>query len=141
LSVLITVFQVFDSNFFLVVRQIESKKCVAYPQEDFLFTILYGHQKSIYPKSEKNKVTYGIYPTKFAISTQKHKKVVETPNQQIEIKKKQITICLVLQKWKEGKNSYGATRRSLQAQPKILINLSEHQIYQSGLKFFQKKNA
>jgi hypothetical protein len=32
----------------------------------------------------------------------------------------------------------GATRRSLQAQPKILKKLSEHQIYQSGRKFFQK---
>jgi hypothetical protein len=27
------------------------------------------------------------YPTKFASSTQKHKKVIETPNQPIEIKK------------------------------------------------------
>jgi hypothetical protein len=33
----------------------------------------------------------------------------------------------------------GAARRSLQAQPKILKKLSEHQIYQSGRKFFQKK--
>jgi hypothetical protein len=33
----------------------------------------------------------------------------------------------------------GATRRSLQAQPKILKKLSEHQIYQSGRNFFQKK--
>jgi hypothetical protein len=30
---------------------------------------------------------YGIYPTKFASSTQQHKKVIETPNQPIEIKK------------------------------------------------------
>jgi hypothetical protein len=29
---------------------------------------------------KKNKDTYGIYPTKFASSTQKHKKVIETPN-------------------------------------------------------------
>jgi hypothetical protein len=28
-----------------------------------------------------------IYPTKFASSTQQHKKVIETPNQPIEIKK------------------------------------------------------
>jgi hypothetical protein len=33
----------------------------------------------------------------------------------------------------------GATRRSLQAQSKILKKISEHQIYQSGRKFFQKK--
>jgi hypothetical protein len=37
----------------------------------------------------------------------KHKKVIETPNQPIEIKKYQIKVCLVLQKWEEGKNSYG----------------------------------
>jgi hypothetical protein len=30
---------------------------------------------------------YGIYPTKFASSTQKHKKIIKTPNQPIEIKK------------------------------------------------------
>jgi transposase len=48
-----------------------------------------GHQKSIYntPKVKKNKDTYGIYPTKFTSSTQKHKKVIKTPNQPIEIKK------------------------------------------------------
>jgi hypothetical protein len=32
----------------------------------------------------------------------------------------------------------GATRRSLQAEPKILKELSEHKIYQSGRKFSQK---
>jgi hypothetical protein len=32
-----------------------------------------------------------------------------------------------------------ATRRSLQAQPKILKKLSEHQIYQSGRTFLQKE--
>jgi hypothetical protein len=43
-----------------------------------------GHQKSIFntPKvKKKNKDTYGIYPTKFASTTQKHKKVIKTPNQ------------------------------------------------------------
>jgi hypothetical protein len=41
-----------------------------------------GHQKSKvqYPKSEKNKDTYVIHPTKIASSTEKHKKVMETPN-------------------------------------------------------------
>jgi hypothetical protein len=45
-----------------------------------------GHQKSIFntPKVTKNKD--GICPTKFASSTQKHKKVIKTPNQPIEIK-------------------------------------------------------
>jgi hypothetical protein len=33
----------------------------------------------------------------------------------------------------------GATRRNLQAQPKILKKLQEHQIYQSEQKFSQKK--
>jgi hypothetical protein len=34
-----------------------------------------GHQKSIFNTSKvKKKDTYGIYPTKFASSTQKHKK-------------------------------------------------------------------
>jgi predicted HNH restriction endonuclease len=52
-----------------------------------------GHQKSIFktPKVKKHKIqrykdTYGIHPTKFASSTQKYKKVIETPNQPIEKK-------------------------------------------------------
>jgi hypothetical protein len=36
---------------------------------------------------QSTKKVYGIYPTKFASLTQKHKKVIETPNQPIEIKK------------------------------------------------------
>jgi hypothetical protein len=40
---------------------------------------------------------------------------------------------------KEPKIRIGATRRNLQAQPKILQKLSEHQIYQSKRKFNQKK--
>jgi hypothetical protein len=35
----------------------------------------------------KNKDTHGIDPTKFASSTQQHKKVIEIPNQPIEVKK------------------------------------------------------
>jgi hypothetical protein len=48
-----------------------------------------GHQESIFNSSKvkKNKDTYGIYPTKFASSTQNHKKMIETPNQPIEFKK------------------------------------------------------
>jgi hypothetical protein len=47
------------------------------------------HKNSIFntPKVKKNKDTYGIYPKKFANSTQKQKKVIETPNQPIEITK------------------------------------------------------
>jgi hypothetical protein len=36
--------------------------------------------------SEKHKDTYEIYPTKFASSTRKHKKIIEIPNQTIETK-------------------------------------------------------
>jgi hypothetical protein len=48
-----------------------------------------GYQKSIFntTKVKKNKDTYRIYPKKFASSTQKNKKVIETPIQPIEIKK------------------------------------------------------
>jgi hypothetical protein len=45
--------------------------------------------KKVYliPQKRKNKDTYGFYPIKFANSTQKHKKIIKTPNQPIEIKK------------------------------------------------------
>jgi hypothetical protein len=49
-----------------------------------------SHQKSKFttPKvKKKHRVTHGIYPTKIASSTKKHKKVIETPNQLIKIKK------------------------------------------------------
>jgi predicted HNH restriction endonuclease len=48
-----------------------------------------GHEKSIFNTSKVKKIkdTHGIYTTKFARSTQKHKKVIKTPNQPIEIKK------------------------------------------------------
>jgi hypothetical protein len=42
-------------------------------------------------------------------------------------------------KVKNTKIHIGSIRQSLQAQPKILKKLSEHQIYQSGQTFFQKK--
>jgi hypothetical protein len=47
-----------------------------------------GHQKSIFhtSKVKNSKDSYGIYPTKLTSSTQKHKKVIETSNQPIEIK-------------------------------------------------------
>jgi hypothetical protein len=43
--------------------------------------------KSIFntPKVKKNKDIYEIYPTKLASSTQKHKKVIKTPNQNKKI--------------------------------------------------------
>jgi hypothetical protein len=45
-----------------------------------------GHQKSIFITSKVKKTK--IHPTKFASSTQNHKKIIQTPNQPIEIKKK-----------------------------------------------------
>jgi hypothetical protein len=56
-----------------------------------------GHQKSIFntPKVKKNEDTYGIYPTKFACLTQKHKKVIETPNLPIKTKIFPKKVCLV----------------------------------------------
>jgi hypothetical protein len=68
------------------------------------------------------------YKDIFASSTQKHKKVIETPNQPIGIKK------ISNKSKKGGKNLYG-DYPSLQAQPKILKKLSEHQLYQSKRKF------
>jgi hypothetical protein len=111
---LIRLFLEISSNLNQIFIKKNEKKCVAYPKEDFLFTILYGDSwrppKSIYitSKVKKNRDTYGIYPTKFATWTQKHKKIIEPPNQPIEIKKSQIKVCLVLQNWKEGKNSHGS---------------------------------
>jgi hypothetical protein len=45
---------------------------------------------------------------------------------------------LFLKSVKEPKIRMGATQRTLQAQRKIPKKLSEHQIYQSKRKFFQK---
>jgi hypothetical protein len=77
----------------------------------------------------------------FASSTQNPKKIIRTPNLPIKTKfflKKQGLVPL---KCKGAKNSYAATRRNLQAQPKILKKLSEHQIYQSKPNFFLKNNV
>jgi hypothetical protein len=55
-----------------------------------------GHKKSIFNtlKVKKTKIHMGSIQS----STQKHKKVIETPNQPIGIKKFKIKVCLVLQK-------------------------------------------
>jgi hypothetical protein len=111
--------------------QIEKKKCVAYPQEDFLLTILHG-----------------IYPTKFASSTQKHKKVIKTPNQPIEIKKITKKVCIV--HVKRGKNSYGgyptdfagSTRNPKKNyQDTKSINQDEHFPKKSMLSTLKKKKS
>jgi hypothetical protein len=73
-----------------------------------------------------------IYPTKFASSTQKHKKVTETANQLIEIKKSQIKMFST-SKVKRRQ------RRNLQAQPKILKKIIETPNLPTRTKIFQKK--
>jgi hypothetical protein len=92
------------------------------------------------PKVKKNKDTYAIYPTKFASSTQKHKKVIETPNQPVEIKKISNKSMFSTSKVKR-RQKFVWGLRSLQALPKTLKKLSKHQIYQSERKIFQKKYA
>jgi hypothetical protein len=44
-----------------------------------------------------------------------------------------------LKRLQEPKNRFGATRRNLQVQPKIVNKLPEHQIYKSKRKFYKKK--
>jgi hypothetical protein len=80
----------------------QKKNCVAYPHEDFLFTILYEDSwkpsKSIFntSKVKKNKNTYEIYQTKFAGSPKiKKKKIIGTPNLQIRKKIFPKKVCLV----------------------------------------------
>jgi hypothetical protein len=57
-------------------------------------------------KVEKTKNSYVLYPTKFASSTQIHKKIIGAPNQPIETKKISKKVWLV-QKYKGAKNSNG----------------------------------
>jgi hypothetical protein len=98
------------------------------------FLIPQGHQKSIFNTSKVKKTK--IHPIKFASSTQKHQKIIETPNQPIEKKKSQIKY---FKSEKKAKIRMKATRHNLQAQPKMLQKLSEHQINQSEQKISQKK--
>jgi hypothetical protein len=54
---------------------------------NFVWGLLKATKKVYLIAQKKNKDTYGyIYPTKFASSTHKHKKVFKTPNQPNEIK-------------------------------------------------------
>jgi hypothetical protein len=78
------------------------------------------------------KQRYGIYPTKFASSTQKHKKVIVTPNQPIHIKKFSN---------KKAKIRMGTTRRSVQAQLKILIKYQNTKSTNQDENFSKKKYA
>jgi hypothetical protein len=109
-----------------------------------------GHQKSIFnsPIVKKNKDTYGIYPTKFVSSIQKHKKVIVTPNQPIQIKKisnksmfstskvccsqnTEKKLCSLRLKCKGAKNSYGGYPTKFAGSTQNPKKCSEHQIYQS----------
>jgi hypothetical protein len=99
-----------------------------------------GHQKSIFNTLKVKKKQRNIcYPTEFAWSAQNPKKIIRTPNLPIRtyiFPKKYVEN---VKKEKEPKIRMGATRRNLQAQPKILKKSSKHQIYQSERKFSQKK--
>jgi hypothetical protein len=86
----VLVYHEISYTFFFVFSRTVNEKCVAYPQEDFLFTILHGdsgtpegHQKSIFntPKVKKTKTHRG------SIRQSLQAQVIETPNQPIEIKK------------------------------------------------------
>jgi competence CoiA-like predicted nuclease len=106
---------------------------------EFCMGIPESHQKSIFntPKVKKNKDTYEIYPTKFASSTQQHKKVIETPNQPIEIKK--ISNKRMISTLKVKKARMEATRRSLQAPHKILKKIIRTPNLPIRTKIFPKK--
>jgi hypothetical protein len=68
-------------------------------------------------------------------STLNPKKIIGTSNQPIRIKKFPKKYVQYLKSVKEPKIRMGATRRNLQAQPKILKKLPERQNYQSKQKF------
>jgi hypothetical protein len=65
------------------------------------------------------------------------KKIIETPNLPIRKKISQKNYVSSLKSAKEPKIRMGATRRNLQAQPKMLKKI--HQINQSKQKISQKK--
>jgi hypothetical protein len=75
------------------------KKCVEYPQQDFLFTILHGvgtpkgHRNRLFSTSKvkRSQNFYKGYPTKFAGSTQDLKKYcrnIKSTNQNEKFPKK-----------------------------------------------------
>jgi hypothetical protein len=98
--------KIYERNRKTQIARLNSKKVSCIRKKTFYLQFCMGapegHQKSIFNTSKvkkKNKFKYGIYLTKFASSTQKHKKVIEIPNQPIELKKNpQIKVSLVLQK-------------------------------------------
>jgi hypothetical protein len=65
------------------------------------------------------------------------KKLSKHQINQSKLKKSQIKVCLVLQKRKEGKNSYQGYPMEFAGSTQILKKILEHQIYQSGRNFFQ----
>jgi hypothetical protein len=91
---------------------------------------------------KKNKDTCGIYPTRFASSTQKLKKVIEKPNQPIHIKKISNKSMFSSSKVKRRlKFEWELPDRVCRLNPESLKILSEHQTYQSERKFFKKRYA
>jgi hypothetical protein len=72
-------------------RNSEKKMCRVFARRLSIYNFVWtpGGHKKVYliPQQCKKQETYGIYLTKFASSTRNHKKIIETPNQPIEIKK------------------------------------------------------
>jgi hypothetical protein len=98
------------------------KKCVAYPQEDFLFTIQHrssrrlktNHTRKYYLKKWNcTKHSYGGYSTELAGSPQIQHKMIGTPNQPINRKISQKKSTFSTEKWKRTQNSKRATKRNL----------------------------
>jgi hypothetical protein len=91
-----------------------------------------GYQKSIFntPKL-KTRIHMEFIRKSLQAQPNNIKKLSKHQINQSKYKKSQIKVCLVLQKWKEGKNS---TRRSFQPQPKIL------KIYQNTKSTNQDEN-
>jgi hypothetical protein len=87
---------------------------------------------------KENKYTYGIYSKKFASSTQKHKKVIEIPNQPIYIKKISNKSMLSTSKVKR-RQKFVWGRRNLQAQPKMLKKIIRTPNLPIRTKIFLKK--
>jgi hypothetical protein len=91
-----------------------------------------GHQKSIFNTSKVKKERYiwdGIYPTK-------HKKIIETLNQPIEIKKISNKSMFSTSKVKKGRNSYRTEFEGSNQNPKKIIGASNLPIRR---KIFPKK--
>jgi hypothetical protein len=109
-----------------------------YLKKKNLFDGLLKATKNIYlvPQNRKRaNNSYGSYPTNLQAELKILKKIIGTPNLPKISQKNRVSY---LKSGKEPKICMGATRRNLQARPKILKKISEHQINQSERNPFQK---